>query len=140
MVVTRAASEGGGTSVPAVKAGLGLPIAEVLPEVLTKVSASPSLVIEAPPGKIPVMDAWGETCRRSVTTPSFLSSGAGKTTCIPLALLEANLIPEGKKVIMLEPRRLAAKNAANQMSRLLGDKVRHPPPPLRPGCPTNAQS
>ncbi|HSF09968.1 MAG TPA: ATP-dependent helicase HrpB [Nitrospirales bacterium] len=48
--------------------------------------------------------------------------GAGKTTQIPLALLqEPWLIP--KTIIMLEPRRLAARAAARRMSDLLGETV-----------------
>lgn len=48
--------------------------------------------------------------------------GAGKTTRIPLALLaESWLI--GKRILMLEPRRLAARSAARYMSALLGEQV-----------------
>lgn len=48
--------------------------------------------------------------------------GAGKTTRVPLALLE--IIPaESGKIIMLEPRRLAAVSAARWMARLLGEEV-----------------
>ena len=48
--------------------------------------------------------------------------GAGKTTQVPLALLNEPWL-ESKKIIMLEPRRLAARAAANHMARLLSESV-----------------
>jgi ATP-dependent helicase HrpB len=48
--------------------------------------------------------------------------GAGKTTCIPLFLRKAAWL-EGRKIILLAPRRLAARAAAMRMSDLLGEKV-----------------
>jgi ATP-dependent helicase HrpB len=48
--------------------------------------------------------------------------GAGKTTRVPLALLAAPWRGNGK-ILVLEPRRLAARAAAEQMSRLLGEPV-----------------
>ncbi|MGI6092906.1 MAG: ATP-dependent helicase HrpB [Veillonellaceae bacterium] len=48
--------------------------------------------------------------------------GAGKTTRVPLALL-AEAWLKGQKIIMLEPRRLAARSAAGYMAKLLGEKV-----------------
>ena len=48
--------------------------------------------------------------------------GAGKTTMVPLALLEEEWLG-GQKIIMLEPRRLAARAAAERMSSLLGEPV-----------------
>ena len=48
--------------------------------------------------------------------------GAGKTTRVPLALLNEPWL-EGKKIIMLEPRRLAAKRASEFMSKQLGERV-----------------
>ncbi|KKB77169.1 ATP-dependent helicase [Devosia soli] len=48
--------------------------------------------------------------------------GAGKTTRVPLALLDAPWRQDGK-IIVLEPRRLAARAAARQMARLLGEDV-----------------
>jgi ATP-dependent helicase HrpB len=48
--------------------------------------------------------------------------GAGKTTQVPLALLEASWL-QGQKILMLEPRRLAARAAARYMSKLLGEEV-----------------
>jgi ATP-dependent helicase HrpB len=48
--------------------------------------------------------------------------GAGKTTRVPLALLDAPWL-EGRKIIMLEPRRLAARAAARYMAGLLNQRV-----------------
>ncbi len=48
--------------------------------------------------------------------------GAGKTTRVPLALLDEPWL-EGKKIIMLEPRRLAARSAAHFMAAQLGERV-----------------
>ncbi len=48
--------------------------------------------------------------------------GAGKTTVVPLALLEEPWLA-GKKIVMLEPRRLAARAAAVRMVQTLGEKV-----------------
>ena len=48
--------------------------------------------------------------------------GAGKTTRVPLALLDAAWL-KGKKILMLEPRRLAARAAARFMARSLGERV-----------------
>ena len=76
---------------------LNLPINEVLPEVKQVLSRSNRLVLQAPPG-------------------------AGKTTALPLALLDESWL-EGKKIIMLEPRRLAVRACAARMAELLGEKV-----------------
>ncbi|NLJ13301.1 MAG: DEAD/DEAH box helicase, partial [Gammaproteobacteria bacterium] len=48
--------------------------------------------------------------------------GAGKTTRVPLALLDAPW-REGRKILMLEPRRLAARSAARYMAQQLGEKA-----------------
>jgi len=48
--------------------------------------------------------------------------GAGKTTIIPLALLQESWL-KGRKIIVLEPRRMAAKAAAQRMAALLKEKV-----------------
>jgi ATP-dependent helicase HrpB len=48
--------------------------------------------------------------------------GAGKTTVIPLALLDEPWL-QGNRIVMLEPRRLATRAAARRMSSLLGDQV-----------------
>ena len=48
--------------------------------------------------------------------------GSGKTTCVPPALLDAPWLA-GKKIVMLEPRRLAARNCATYISRKIGEPV-----------------
>jgi ATP-dependent helicase HrpB len=48
--------------------------------------------------------------------------GAGKTTRVPLALLDAPWIGN-KKIIMLEPRRIAARASAERMAKTLGERV-----------------
>ncbi len=73
-----------------------LPIDEILPQLLNIVKDNPALVIQAPPG-------------------------AGKTTKVPLTLLQ--VLPPDRKIIMLEPRRLAATNAARWMAAQLGEEV-----------------
>lgn len=50
------------------------------------------------------------------------STGSGKTTIVPISLLDAEWL-RGKKIIMLEPRRPAARMAAHRMSQLLGEKT-----------------
>ncbi|MEE9315325.1 MAG: ATP-dependent helicase HrpB [Rhizobiaceae bacterium] len=74
-----------------------LPITEVLPQILSALDKDSNLVLVAPPG-------------------------AGKTTLVPLALLDAEW-RNGKRILVLEPRRLAARSAANRMAFLLGEKV-----------------
>lgn len=75
----------------------GLPIEEVLPALRDALRAHPSAVLQAPPG-------------------------AGKTTGIPLALLGEEWLG-GRRILMLEPRRLAARSAARRMASLLGEAV-----------------
>ncbi|MHB1224269.1 MAG: ATP-dependent helicase HrpB [Gemmatimonadaceae bacterium] len=74
-----------------------LPIAAALPALARALSAGSSAVLQAPPG-------------------------AGKTTGVPLALLDAPWL-EGRTIVMLEPRRLAARAAAHFMARKLGERV-----------------
>ncbi len=74
-----------------------LPIEPLIPEILGALAAAPNLVLEAPPG-------------------------AGKTTRVPLALLDADWVKRGK-IIVLEPRRLAARGAAARMAAMLGEEV-----------------
>jgi ATP-dependent helicase HrpB len=74
-----------------------LPIEPLIPEILGALTAAPNLVLEAPPG-------------------------AGKTTRVPLALLDAGWA-KGGKIIVLEPRRLAARGAASRMAAMLGEEV-----------------
>ncbi|MEL0283591.1 MAG: DEAD/DEAH box helicase, partial [Ilumatobacter sp.] len=47
--------------------------------------------------------------------------GAGKTTLIPIALLDD--LPDNSRLLLLEPRRLAARAAARRMADLLGERV-----------------
>ena len=74
-----------------------LPIQQVLPKVIEKLNNHTRLVLQAPPG-------------------------AGKTTALPLALLDEHWL-EGKKILMLEPRRLAVRSSAARMAEMLGEKV-----------------
>ena len=74
-----------------------LPVTECLPRLLEVLGTKPNAVLVAPPG-------------------------AGKTTCVPLALLDAAPMNKGR-ILMLEPRRLAARAAANRMANLIGEKV-----------------
>lgn len=74
-----------------------LPIDAVLPRLLDALQARNAAVLQAPPG-------------------------AGKTTRVPLALLDAPWLA-GRRIVMLEPRRLAARAAARYMSSLLGEPV-----------------
>lgn len=48
--------------------------------------------------------------------------GAGKTTLVPLELLQEPWL-EGRKILLLEPRRVAARAAAGRMAQLLGERV-----------------
>ena len=74
-----------------------LPIKSSLPELVSAVRRHPNVLLCAPPG-------------------------AGKTTCVPLELLK--LIPvEVGRIIMLEPRRIAAVSAARWMARTLGEEA-----------------
>ncbi|MFL5155168.1 MAG: ATP-dependent helicase HrpB [Microvirga sp.] len=74
-----------------------LPIDAALPELAAALAARPNAVLVAPPG-------------------------AGKTTRVPLALLDEPWV-EGRKLIVLEPRRLAARAAADRMAATLGEAV-----------------
>lgn len=73
-----------------------LPVSAVLPALSEALGQGNSAVLVAPPG-------------------------AGKTTLVPLALLDAPWLGTGK-IILLEPRRLAARAAARRMAELLGDE------------------
>jgi ATP-dependent helicase HrpB len=73
------------------------PIEAILPELNEAVRSHPSVVLHAPPG-------------------------AGKTTRVPLSLLD--VLPPGQgRIIMLEPRRIAAVSAARWMARTLGEEA-----------------
>ena len=75
----------------------GLPVDEVLGPLREALAARRVAVLEAPPG-------------------------AGKSTVVPLALLEEEWAA-GKRLIMLEPRRLAARACAERMAQTLGESV-----------------
>lgn len=66
----------------------------------------------------PLMVALEEAGRAVLVAPP----GAGKTTRVPLALLEAAWLGT-RKIIVLEPRRIAARGAAEFMARSIGDKL-----------------
>jgi ATP-dependent helicase HrpB len=74
-----------------------LPIDPVLPDISRALGTAPNAVLQAPPG-------------------------AGKTTRVPLALLDEPWLA-GSKIVMLEPRRLAARAAARRMADMLGEAV-----------------
>jgi len=74
-----------------------LPINEALPALHQALLERRSVLIEAPPG-------------------------AGKSTIVPIALLQSPWL-EGQKILMLEPRRIAARAVAMRMSALLGEPV-----------------
>jgi ATP-dependent helicase HrpB len=75
---------------------LTLPIDAVLPAVIAALRSHGRVVLQAPPG-------------------------AGKTTRVPLAMLDAKLTTG--KILMLEPRRLAARAAAERMAETIGETV-----------------
>ncbi|MBQ0833927.1 ATP-dependent helicase HrpB [Marinobacter sp.] len=73
-----------------------LPIDHILPELKRTLEQVTTALLQAPPG-------------------------AGKTTRVPLALLDATWL-HGRKILMLEPRRLAARSAARFMASQMGEK------------------
>ncbi len=80
------------------------------------VSSLPPLPIDA---ALPALrDALATGSRAILVAPP----GAGKTTRVPLALLDAPWRKDGR-IVMLEPRRLAARAAAAQMARLIGEQL-----------------
>jgi len=74
-----------------------LPIAQFLAQISQSLSKQNNLVLQAEPG-------------------------AGKSTALPLSLIESEWL-DGRKVIMLEPRRVAAKSIAHYLAGLLGERV-----------------
>lgn len=66
-----------------------------------------------------LIDALSAERRAVVVAPP----GSGKTTLLPLRLLESSLMHGGGRIVMLEPRRLAARAAARRMAHLLGEEV-----------------
>lgn len=69
-----------------------------------------------------VLPQLKEALRTHACAVLVAQPGAGKTTQVPLALLQETWL-HNQKIIMLEPRRLAARAAARYMSRLLGEAV-----------------
>jgi ATP-dependent helicase HrpB len=74
-----------------------LPIDSALPELRAAIAAHANVVLQAPPG-------------------------AGKSTGVPLALLRERSLADGR-IVMLEPRRLAARAVATRMAQMLGESV-----------------
>ena len=69
-----------------------------------------------------VLGDLAATLARTNTAVLVAPPGAGKTTRVPLALLDASWVGQGK-IIVLEPRRIAARAAAERMAQTLGEKV-----------------
>jgi ATP-dependent helicase HrpB len=69
-----------------------------------------------------VLDELAETLARHNAAVLVAPPGAGKTTRVPLALLDAPWLG-GRKIIVLEPRRIAARASAERMARSLGERV-----------------
>jgi ATP-dependent helicase HrpB len=69
-----------------------------------------------------VLDALAASLRETPNAVLVAPPGAGKTTRVPLALLDEPWA-KGGKLIVLEPRRLAARGAANRMAQTLGERV-----------------
>ncbi|HEY8459454.1 MAG TPA: ATP-dependent helicase HrpB, partial [Blastocatellia bacterium] len=74
-----------------------LPIDPLLPEIIARLRQSPNIVLEAPPG-------------------------AGKTTRAPAALLDAKIAGDSE-ILVLEPRRLAARMAARRVAEERGERL-----------------
>lgn len=69
-----------------------------------------------------IAGALSETLMKSHAAIVTAPPGAGKSTLLPLTLLEG-LPPDGGKIIVLEPRRVAARQIASRMAWLLGEPV-----------------
>ena len=76
---------------------MAFPVEEKINDIRRALAANRDVVLTAPPG-------------------------SGKTTCVPPALLDEPWL-EGKKIVMLEPRRLAARNCATYIARKRGEAV-----------------
>lgn len=76
---------------------IDLPVAEIIPEVQQHLKQENTLIVHAP-------------------------AGAGKSTLLPLAIFDEPWMA-GKKILMLEPRRLAARTIAERMAYFLGEEV-----------------
>ncbi len=68
-----------------------------------------------------IAEPLGRTLERSGRAVLSAPPGSGKTTVLPLQLIEESWLTGG--ILMLEPRRLAARTAASRMSRLCGETV-----------------
>lgn len=77
--------------------GQNLPVAEIIPALKLALSRHNTVVLTAPPG-------------------------AGKSTLVPLAIMGAPWLQD-KKILMLEPRRLAARTVASRMADMLGEEI-----------------
>lgn len=92
---------GSGNSVSSDVDALDLPVAECLDSILAAASESIPVVLKAPPG-------------------------AGKTTLVPLALLQRKIVDDGE-ILLIQPRRLAARGAASRLAHLdhseLGSRI-----------------
>ena len=73
------------------------PVESIIPGIRASLEANRDVVLRAPPG-------------------------SGKTTCVPPALLDCAFL-RGKKILMLEPRRLAARSCAAYIARRMGERV-----------------
>jgi ATP-dependent helicase HrpB len=83
-----------------IKSSCSLPILEIIDPICDSLERKPNLLLEAPPG-------------------------AGKTTMVPLALM-SNLRSSQhspRKILLVEPRRVAARSAAQRMAALLKEKI-----------------
>src|SRR5262249_4976143 len=69
-----------------------------------------------------VLDELSDTLEKANAAVLVAPPGAGKTTRVPLALLDESWV-QGKKIIVLEPRRIAARASAERMAKTLGEQV-----------------
>ncbi len=69
-----------------------------------------------------VLDQLSRTLADNNAAVLVAPPGAGKTTRVPLALLDAPWL-KGRKIIMLEPRRIAARASAERMAKTLGERA-----------------
>ncbi|MCK1283167.1 ATP-dependent helicase HrpB [Bradyrhizobium sp. 44] len=69
-----------------------------------------------------VLDELSRTLEAHHAAVLVAPPGAGKTTRVPLALLDAPWV-KGKKIIVLEPRRIAARASADRMAKSLGERA-----------------
>ena len=74
-----------------------LPIEAIVPDLRQQLATNPLLLLQAPPG-------------------------AGKSTILPIRLYQEPWL-QGRKVLMLEPRRLAARSVASRMAHLIGEPL-----------------